>query len=72
MTVKEIRKYCVIDKKDEVFLEKAFKSFNLSARSYHKVLRVARTIADLDESENILKKHLLEALNYRIGNIYNQ
>lgn len=72
MTVNEIKQYCVIDKKDEAFLEKAFKNFNLSARSYHKILRVARTIADLDNSENILKKHLLEALNYRIGNIYNQ
>ena len=70
MTVKEIEKYCVIDPKDEVFLERAFKAMDLSARAYHKILRVARTIADLDESENIQKKHLSEALNYRMSSLY--
>ena len=70
MTVKEIEKYCVIDAKDEVFLERAFKAMDLSARAYHKILRVARTIADLDNSENIQKKHLSEALNYRMNSLY--
>ena len=70
MTVKEIEKYCVIDPKDEVFLERAFKAMDLSARAYHKILRVARTIADLDDSENIQKKHLSEALNYRMSSLY--
>ena len=70
MTVKEIEKYCVIDPKDEVFLERAFKAMELSARAYHKILRVARTIADLDGSKNIQKRHLSEALNYRMNSLY--
>ena len=70
MSVKEIERFCVIDKKDEAFLEKAFRTMNLSARSYHKLLRVARTVADLDDSGNIQKKHLSEALNYRMSSLF--
>ena len=70
MSVKEIERFCVIEKKDEAFLEKAFRTMNLSARSYHKLLRVARTVADLDDSVNIQKKHLSEALNYRMSSLF--
>ena len=69
MSVREIEKFCKIRPEDEAFLEKAFRNLNLSARAYHKILRVSRTIADLDSSENILKRHLSEALNYRMNEI---
>ncbi len=71
MSVGEIEKYCKINPGDEVFLEKAFRTMNLSARSFHKILRVSRTIADLDSSKDIQKKHLCEALNYRMNVLYN-
>jgi len=63
---KEIKKYCVLELKAQDFLEKAANKFNFSARSLHKILKVARTIADLEESEIILKQHIAEAVQYRI------
>jgi magnesium chelatase family protein len=48
-------------------LEKAAEKFNLTARGYHRVLRVARTIADLDAHENVRKPHIAEALSYRLA-----
>ncbi len=66
MTPSDISKYCRLCEKDEVYLEKAFQKLDLSARAYHKILRIARTIADLDCCENIERKHLAEALNYRM------
>ncbi|HIQ49254.1 MAG TPA: magnesium chelatase, partial [Aquifex aeolicus] len=47
-------------------LKNAVKNLNLSARSYFKLLKVARTIADLEESENINESHIYEALQFRI------
>ena len=46
-------------------MEKAFKKLELSARAYGRILKVARTIADLDNNENINYKHLAEAIQYR-------
>ena len=63
---KEIKKYCVLEPKAEEFLEKVADKFNFSARSIHKILKVSRTIADLEESEIILKHHIAEAIQYRI------
>ncbi|PMP97477.1 MAG: magnesium chelatase [Thermodesulfobacterium geofontis] len=63
---KEIKKYCILESKAEEFLEKVADKFHFSARSLHKILKVARTIADLEESEIILKKHIAEAVQYRI------
>lgn len=60
-----IKKYCVIDKLCEQMLEKAFKMLNLSARATNRILKVARTIADLDGKPNIESKHLAEAIQYR-------
>lgn len=70
MTVNEIEKYCQLSNEEEMFLERAFNKLSLSARSYHKILKLARTIADLDESEYIGKRHLSEALNYRLSDVY--
>ena len=61
----EILKYCALAPNESAFMEKAFRNMELSARAYHKILKVARTIADLDGSEAILEKHLCEAVCYR-------
>lgn len=65
MSSRHIKKYCEIDADSERVLKKAFEMFNLSARGYTRILKVARTIADLEGSENIQKDHLLEAIAYR-------
>ena len=66
MEIPEIKKYCQVDSKSQNLLEKYVDSGKLSARGYHRVLKVARTIADLENSENILYNHLSEALSYRL------
>ena len=65
LTPKLIEKYCKLNKKSKEILKKAFDSMNLSARAYGRILKVARTIADLDGKENIEDKHILEAIQYR-------
>lgn len=60
-----IRENCRLDDACSALLEKAFNSLNMSARGYNRVLKVARTIADLDCAENILPKHIAEAIGYR-------
>ena len=65
LTPKLIDKYCVLKEKEEELLKQAFEKFNLSARAYHRILKVARTIADLDASEDICVKHISEAIYYR-------
>jgi len=62
----ELKKYCALDGKTAKILESACMKFGLSARAYSKIIKVSRTIADLDFSENIQSKHLLEALQYRM------
>ena len=59
------RKYCALDEKCKATLEKCFTAMDLSARAYDKILRIARTIADLDGSENIELEHITEAVQYR-------
>lgn len=66
MNISKIKKYCQIDNKSDLILKKYVDSGKLSARGYHRVLKVSRTIADLDSSGNILFKHLAEALMYRM------
>ncbi len=60
-----IRKYCKLDEESKELLKVAFEKLGFSARAHDRVLKLARTIADLDESENIEKKHLAEAIQYR-------
>ena len=62
---KDISHFFPLDKESQAFISQAFNSIGLSARSYHKVLKVARTIADLEESDKINVSHLAEALCYR-------
>jgi len=65
MTPQEIKNYCLLNKESMALLKSALTQFNLSARSYHKILKLARTIADLAKSEQIKTNHLAEALQYR-------
>ena len=65
LTPKMIEKYCSLNEECIKILEKAFNTLGLSAREYSRILKVARTIADLDKKENIEKEHLLEAIQYR-------
>ena len=65
MREKEMREYCVLDEACENILRDAFDRLQLSARARARILKVARTIADLDFSENILPEHLYEAISYR-------
>lgn len=66
---KEIRKYCKLDKESDEFLKRAYENLNLSMRGYFKIIKVARTIADLEEKEDINIEHIKEALGYRVSDI---
>jgi len=65
MGIKEIECFCELGSKEKELIKNAIVKYDLSARSYHRILRCARTIADLDFSEQILTKHLTEALFFR-------
>ncbi|PTQ80467.1 YifB family Mg chelatase-like AAA ATPase [Nitrosomonas ureae] len=65
LSVKEIDKYCVLDAASENLLKQAINRLNLSARAYHRILKVARTIADLAGIEKINHQHVAEAIQYR-------
>ncbi len=65
MGSKEIQKYIILDEKTKLTLNTAAEKMDLSPRVYHKILKVSRTIADLENEKNILEKHVLEALQYR-------
>ena len=62
---KELREFCALDEEGDELMHMAFDSMNLSARSYDRILRVARTIADLAGKTNIESEHLAEAIQYR-------
>jgi magnesium chelatase family protein len=65
MTSKELKEFCILDEETNTIMKRAVDSMNLSARSYYRILKLARTIADLELSEQIQMKHVLEALSYR-------
>lgn len=73
LTPKLMDEFCKLDNSGKEILKTAFDKLGLSARAYGRILKVARTIADLDESKNIKEKHLLEAIQYRsLDKKYNQ
>ena len=69
MGEKQIKKYCRLSKECENILKDAFERFRLSARARTRIIKVARTIADLDFSEDIRPEHVLEAVSYRSGDL---
>lgn len=60
-------RYCGLNPADEQFLSQTIDSLGLSARAYHRILKLARTIADMVNSEVITRAHLQEAIGYRRG-----
>lgn len=65
MSSRQLRKVCQLDGPTEMLLEQAMRELALSARAHDKVLKLARTIADLDEAENLQPEHVSEAIQYR-------
>ena len=65
LSAKMIKKYCILDEKSEQVLKTAAQKYQLSGRKYNRILKIARTIADLAVSENIRIEHITQALQYR-------
>ena len=65
LSAEMIKKYCTLDEKSQQILKLAAQKYQLSGRKYNRVLKIARTIADLNGSENITAEHLTQALQYR-------
>lgn len=65
MSSRQVRKFCKLDSAGELLLKQAMTELGLSARAHDKVLRIARTIADIEDLENIAPHHLAEAVQYR-------
>ncbi|MFC1722100.1 YifB family Mg chelatase-like AAA ATPase [Patescibacteria group bacterium] len=65
MNNEQLGKYCVLSRGSDKIIKFAIRKFNLSARSYFKIIKVSRTIADLDRSKNIEERHVSEALQFR-------
>lgn len=72
MGPEEMRKFCELDSACASLMEQAFDAMGLTARSYDRILKVARTIADLDSSDDIQPQHLAEAIQYRSLNLGNR
>ena len=72
MGPEEMRKYCMLDEASAELMKEAFEAMGLTARSYDRILKVARTVADLDGSEEIQPQHIAEAIQYRTVNLGNR
>ena len=66
MTPSATQKYCIMTDEANLLMKTSFERMGMSGRAYDKILRIARTIADLDEKENIEFEHIAEALQYRV------
>ena len=69
MGERQVKKYCRLSAECEDILKNAFETLNLSARARSRIIKVSRTIADLDFSEDIRPEHILEAVSYRSGDL---
>jgi len=65
LTAKELEQFCTLEEKEKLLLDKAMDKLKLSARAYHRILKLARTIADIENSQDIEVPHLTEAISYR-------
>jgi magnesium chelatase family protein len=65
MTPNEVREYCQVEESSQGLLKAAMQQLNLSARAFHRILKLARTIADMEKSDIISASHLAEAIQYR-------
>jgi magnesium chelatase family protein len=65
MSSRDIRRFCELGKEEKSLMDKVFSKFQMTSRGYHKILKTARTIADLEEEDRISVKHLSEAVSYR-------
>ena len=65
MNAQQVRRYCLLNKEQDLFLKQVFEQKGLSARAYHRILKVARTIADLRDAPEISLEDLAEAVGYR-------
>ncbi|MFZ2937378.1 MAG: magnesium chelatase, partial [Candidatus Omnitrophota bacterium] len=65
MSHKQVRKFCVLGKEESELFKMAMTELNFSARAYDKILKISRTVADIENSENIKTGHLSEAIQYR-------
>ena len=65
LSINELKKYCKLDDESMRFLVKTGQKMSITARSYSRILKVSRTIADMDNAKNIELKHVLESLQYR-------
>lgn len=72
MKIKEINEFCRVEKQAEILLKKAINKYFLSARSYHRILKISRTIADLENAETIKFNHVAEALQYKTEFSWNE
>mgnify|MGYP002514897623 FL=1 len=67
-----MRKFCELDEPCAELMKQAFEAMGLTARSYDRILKVARTVADLEGCENIEPQHIAEAIQYRAVNLGNR
>jgi magnesium chelatase family protein len=65
MSSKELRFFCKLSEKNRSFLEAVASKLALSARAFHRIIKIGRTIADLEEATNVTMAHLSEAVQYR-------
>jgi magnesium chelatase family protein len=65
LTTKEIDTFCLLKPGEKLLLDTAMEKLKLSARAYHRILKLARTVADIEDSDNIEMPHLTEAISYR-------
>ena len=72
MGPEEMRRYCVLSDESAALMKQAFETMGLTARSYDRIVKVARTVADLDGSGEIQPQHIAEAIQYRAVNLGNR
>ena len=65
MSLKQIKQFCRLPDEAQELIRQAMRTLNLSARGYHRVIKIARTIADLEGKDDIIQEHVAEALQYR-------